>query len=239
MSQSEDRPQLPKSMRQKRILDLAEKNPDASLEELAEEVPSATIDLVRNVLEEHGDPAEQDENESATADQSDSAETEAESDQTTMQHMDTAPAHPDLEDLSSGQRDVLEAIVENPDASQRELAEQLGVSAATISNRANSITGFEWENRESFAKAMLEDTEPEPKSDSNENIDQKTNGYKQIDELAIRIAALEQEVHKLTDDNGKNDFDEPELVHKIAHACMQYDDISQDEELRILESFMR
>lgn len=46
----------PRSMRQQRILDVAEENPTASITKLASMVSSATPQLVENVLERHGDP---------------------------------------------------------------------------------------------------------------------------------------------------------------------------------------
>lgn len=49
---------LPKSLRHKQVLDVAAEQPEASFETIAEVVPSATVDLVENVLEEYGDPAE-------------------------------------------------------------------------------------------------------------------------------------------------------------------------------------
>lgn len=58
MSKTDSTVTLPKSMRHKRILDVAADNPDASVAELAEKVPSATTVLVENVLEEYGDPAD-------------------------------------------------------------------------------------------------------------------------------------------------------------------------------------
>lgn len=68
-----DAPTLPRSIRHKRILEWAADHPDASLEDIATEIPTATVELVENVLEEYGDPAEDHgthptENEPTTAD---------------------------------------------------------------------------------------------------------------------------------------------------------------------------
>ena len=60
MSTNDDSRSLPKSMRHKQVLDVAEDNPDASIKELASQVPSATVELVERVLEKHGDPASDD-----------------------------------------------------------------------------------------------------------------------------------------------------------------------------------
>ena len=47
-------------MRHKRILDVAAGHPDAFLNEIAQEVPSATTDLVETVLVEYGHPVADD-----------------------------------------------------------------------------------------------------------------------------------------------------------------------------------
>lgn len=60
MNKSDSTVSIPKSMRHKRILDLVAEEPDASLETIADEIPSVTADLVENVLEEYGVPANDD-----------------------------------------------------------------------------------------------------------------------------------------------------------------------------------
>lgn len=62
---------LPQSMRHQRILDLAAKQPNASMESIAEDVPSATVELVEHVLEEYGDPADDETTESISASEPD------------------------------------------------------------------------------------------------------------------------------------------------------------------------
>lgn len=54
------RSSVPRAVIHKRILDAAESDPDASMDELAAEVPGASTTLVEKVLEEYGDPAEGD-----------------------------------------------------------------------------------------------------------------------------------------------------------------------------------
>jgi DNA-binding CsgD family transcriptional regulator len=60
MSKSESTSIQPKSIRQKRILETAADNPEASLAEIAEEIPSASADHVDRVLNQYGDPASSD-----------------------------------------------------------------------------------------------------------------------------------------------------------------------------------
>jgi hypothetical protein len=63
---------------------------------------------------------------------------------------------PKIEDLTPKQQETLLTIQENPDATQRELAEILDVSAPTVNNRVNAISNFEWEQRLPLAVAILE-----------------------------------------------------------------------------------
>jgi DNA-binding CsgD family transcriptional regulator len=57
MSKSESTSIQPKSIRQKRILDIAADNPGATLAEIAEQIPSVSADHVDRVLDQYGDPA--------------------------------------------------------------------------------------------------------------------------------------------------------------------------------------
>jgi transcriptional regulator with XRE-family HTH domain len=157
MSRAEDGSDEPQAVIHKRILDVAEANPDASLEAIAEEVSGSSIELVGRVLERYGDPS---------ADQADGSagdEEETESESTTDEEVggtdpeagdgaDDVPAHPQL---SEDRTEMLRLILRDPDATQRELAERLDVTAATISRWLNDIPGFDWTEREAFAERLL------------------------------------------------------------------------------------
>jgi len=270
-------------MRHKQILDVAAENPEASIAELASEVPSATAELVERVLEEHGDPAEGDE-----PDASEETESEQSSESQSV---------PDPDDLSSTEYETIRAIRKHPTASQRDLAEKLGVTASTVSNRVNGIDGFDWTNREAFANAVLSDDESEPattdepaettaSSDApvNQAADSDTDAspvteddadrraaapdttpddddhspaepataagevnttitqfQSTVEELSAQLADLEGQVDTIADGGGSpqsQPFQDPELVHKVVHACMNSEKISEDEELRILDSLL-
>ena len=265
-------------MRHKQILDVAAENPEASIEELAAEVPSATVDLVERVLEEHGDPAETDGTDESDTSPSDSP---------------TAPqSHPAPADLSSAERETLQAIRQHPTASQRDLAEKLGVTASTVSNRVNGIDGFDWADREAFANTVFDDEAPESAtaqneagpqasdaepsdstgvSDGAETASEADDGVSEADtasddgdnslpvppgaagevnttlttfqstveDLSDKLAELEGQVETVTDGGDTpQPFQDPELVHKVVHACMDSDKISEEEELRILDSLL-
>ncbi|MDQ2071706.1 winged helix-turn-helix transcriptional regulator [Haloarcula sp. H-GB4] len=259
-------------MRHKQILDVAAENPEASIAELAAEVPSATAELVERVLEEHGDPAETDETD---APDESPGEPSAES-----------QSYPAPEDLSSTERETLRSIQQHPTASQRDLAEKLGVTASTVSNRVNGIDGFDWSNRKTFANAVFSDqgtgsltpsnetetpaseSEPSESTDTPEDADGQmsesaaasgrsdslvaevesaagevnttlTTFQSTVEDLSTQLAELEGQVETVTDGGGSpQPFQDPELVHKVVHACMDSDKISEDEELRILDSLL-
>jgi len=71
MGMGQERTYKVKSVRHKHILDTAAEHPDASMEELASMVPSATTDLVERVLDKYGDPAEDGPDDDATAGEGD------------------------------------------------------------------------------------------------------------------------------------------------------------------------
>lgn len=268
-------------MRHKKILDVAAEYPTASVDSLAEKVPSATPDLVENVLEEYGDPAseessdgDQQSGESTTdsdagqqaADATTDADVEQRSEDATADEADESEAHtdtdggesadeeppsdgsdyPDPEDLSERERATLEVVAEHPEASQRDVAARMDVTAATISNRLNGIEGFDWADRQAFATTVLDaEADPEqPETDgatvSDPEMTQTQSDQPDIETLHERIVTVERQLEQLdgapADDPAA--FEDPELVHKIVHACLESERISEDEELEILEQFL-
>lgn len=207
-------------MRHRKILDRAADNPDASLERIAEEIPSATVDLVENVLDEYGDPAEE----------------------ANHQSTEEEPSPPDTgeltpSNLTNAQRETLEAIHEQPEATQSELGELLGVTASTVCNRVNTIEGFEWENRHEISKRMVTDTQ----SDTMEQEPMSTKDSSStatLDRLTDRVTVLEERIEDDDQTEEKDYVMGPELVHKVMHACLQSDIITEDEELQLLEQFL-
>jgi hypothetical protein len=233
-------------MRHKQILDVAAERPDASSAEIATDVPSATPDLVERVLDEYGDPAE-----------------------------DEVPAdteYPAPDELTDKQVETLRAIAGEPTASQRDLAETLSISAATVSTRVNTIDGFDWAERETFVEAVLgtasleatiastaeaspnaggEETDAPSTNDAttdrleNERIRAETTAdlAATVEQLDERLARVEKRLDDLAEPaDGEANPDAPladsALVHKVVHACMDADTISEDEELRILQALL-
>lgn len=340
---------MPKSMRHKRILDIAERKPEAPLEAIADEIPSATVDLVEEVLDEYGDPgggdgsaedatedgtgqapvADQNADEAqppvptAQADrsttggsaeagvdqQAGSAETDtdeagsseaaggtetvdnhstgtspAESDtEKTAGDAETAePEKPgsseqrantdsttDDESLSADDRALLRAVHDHPEATQRELSDHLGVSAATVNRRVDAVEGLQWRNRRSFVEqyfdsdtdvhtttnpsTMTNGAEPSNEDDEGAQSQDEADEEAALEALEKRIDKLEEQLEAVAEADRANPsataeqgseadvpalYDDPDLAHRVVHACMQYEEISDDEERRILREMM-
>lgn len=272
MGDSNEGTSIPKSLRHKQILDAAAENPDATLEELAAEIPSATTDLVEYVLGEYGDPARTDTADVATdergtapedtmtedTDGSPDDEPTTTSDATKDATEAAGPtvtgaptAHndhdehevPPLEDLTAKQRETLRLIREQPEATQAELAERLDVSAPTISTRVNSIEGFEWRDRQAFVANVFDEPAPTTNSHATPSQSATDGGLEQhstpdLEALTERVTELEAQLEAETAESTPRPFDDPELLHKIVHACMDSPNITEDEELRMLQALL-
>nr|WP_233739813.1 winged helix-turn-helix domain-containing protein [Halovenus carboxidivorans] len=290
-------------MRHKQVLDTAADHPDASIDEIASKVPSATPELVERVLEEHGDPANDEETESETtpATKEDTTPQESSADSEDASGGETAetdadeasnvkvPAQFDAETLTEKQRAVLELVAADPSATQREIGDRLGISAAAVSNRVNAVPGFDWNDRAAFVKHLPEDalgfegtatsddtnatgttasgTDASADDTGEESGDTETDAQRDdsnedpsiaelqtaVDELRRQIETLETQIENVeqqattataahsdvespTDatESSQSPFDDPELVQKVAHACLSDEAITEDEERQIL-----
>jgi transcriptional regulator with XRE-family HTH domain len=148
---------------------------------------------------------------------------------------DTEQRYPSPEELTEKQRTTLRAVTHSPDVTQRELAEELDVSRATISNRLNDIDGFDWADRETFVSTVFGEVPDNTEDTMATEQDERQNAMEEFDE---RIAAIETKLASVEETESSAVFDDPELAHKVVHACMQADTISEDEELRILKSII-
>jgi hypothetical protein len=142
-------------------------------------------------------------------------------------------------DLTDAELEVPRAIHLNPTASQRTLADSLGLSAATISKRAANVDGLEWEHRESFVKELFE-SHPGPLNDGNNG---QTNSsiaiIVDIDRISEDLTYIAEEVDRLTADREANGcLEDLELAHKVIHVCMQSEEFSSDEELDLIRSIL-
>lgn len=152
------------------------------------------------------------------------------------------------DDLSPKQREVLELIATNPTATQREIGEQLGVSSATVNNRVNSIDGFEWNDRASFVETVLQleaETESKPvKTAASRSSGEVKSTLSDIEDhlttLDERVGSLEAQFGQAADacEQSTSGLDDPELVHKVVHACLESERMSETEELQLLEQIL-
>jgi hypothetical protein len=255
----------PRALIHKKILGEARANPDASTTQIAAEVSGASVELVEQVLEEYGDPAADNPGENAATDDDastgdeaatsgdtaeitdsqlndedeDEAADDAEPSQTRTTDPETgseetADEQPvrDPAGLDEKQRETLQAIYEHPTATQAEIAESLGVSRATIPKRLNDVAGFEWASRREFVDRLFESEEPigDGRGPATSSVTDSLDGLAaQIESLEARLdrEASRQEVRI-----------EPELLHKLVHACMDTDYITREEELRVLRQLL-
>lgn len=226
MSYQTEQPSTPRAVIHKQILDAAADWPDAAMGAIASDIPMATTDLVERVLDEYGDPA---------ADQSTDP---LESEPPPMAEERTPV---DLDDFSGMQRETLRAIMEHPDATLSEIGDALGVSAPTVSNRVNDIEGFDWTDRQTFVETLFETRGPTMQEETTEPMASNGTGTETTTtQLAERIETLEQEVEDLYDiDEPESVLDDPDLVHKVLHACLKADNITEKEELQILKMLHR
>ena len=67
----------------------------------------------------------------------------------------THPEYPDPGSLTQKEHETLRAIAHDTDATQQDVADMLGVSRATVSNRVNALSGFDWADRASFVEAVI------------------------------------------------------------------------------------
>jgi transcriptional regulator with XRE-family HTH domain len=307
----------PRAVIHRRILDLADDMPEASLETVADEVSGATPELVERVLTEHGDPSSEASSEPVDEDETDADPTEpadtgdGNADPTKPVDTGNGNADPatgiggrrDATELSKKQRETLELVARNPDATQRELAAEFGVTAATISRWVNDIPGFDWSDREAFVAEALDggvdDTaasdggasdaavsdggasdaavpdggasdaagtnrdvaagsdgtrDDSPGSDSGDPGDQPAPAPGDPGDRPTPAAgdsdptsedALEAEsgdaaageVGGERDDAGPDRID-TELLHKVVHACMASERMTEEEEIRLLDHLL-
>jgi len=169
MSRTGGEQSTPRAIIHKRILDAAESAPDASMAEIADGIGGASTELVERVLEQYGDPAE-DQQESradtqdpqeANMDEHDSQNEQGETASTTDVSVSEARADEngrrdvDRSELTERQVKTLRLIDEAPDASQSDLAEEFDVTRVTISRWLNDIPGFDWSRRREIASEIL------------------------------------------------------------------------------------
>lgn len=241
----------PRAIIHQNILEAARDDPDASLEELAAQVSGATIDLVERVLEQYGDPMD----DGNPGDES----------VLSMGDFDGIP----ISELTETQRETLEVIAANPEATQREIGSMLGISGPSVNRRVSSIPGFEWSNRAAIVEQLFDpdvgmSTSMEKFENGNTTGDEKsgeepTNEQEDpptldtgarpeltaemLTEIESRLDQIDARLSKVEERNSEgtprsSPFTDSTLVHKVVHACLESDRITEEEEVRILDEII-
>jgi hypothetical protein len=248
---------IPKAMIHKRILSVAERDPNATVGELSKSVSGARPDLVARVLEEYGDPGARGDGtersdtaadtaqktataETAEASDADAGRTDTGADSETTASIAEADAERE-QALSAEQYEVLAAIREHPNATQRDLADLVDVSCATINRRVNSIEGFDWDERAAFATAALDGEEPGRPDGTRNGWEPPLPGADGLSEADGFSGGESTETEDdrcpaNTGGSGECLFGDVELTHKVVHACMASDRITEAEEMEILRA---
>jgi len=198
------------------------------------------------------------ESETDDSDRADAGGSETESESMTD---DTPVRTP--EELSEKELAVLEVVAERPDATQAEIADVLGVSRATVSKRASGIDGFDWQRRAAFVDRLFEDdvgaltrgdaeASTVPPS-SLERGDARADGDRRRtagsglasgdeadrSEIAARLDRIESRLDGLESREVRaNGISDPTLAHKVVHACMESENVSEEEELRVVSAVL-
>lgn len=205
--------------------------------------------------------------------------------------VDASTSDPDVPDpatLTDTQLETLRVIHDRPDATQAELASVFDITSASVSQRVNSIDGFEWENRRAFTNTLFDtsgvddrtpiepdggtdtsfsegpnvtmtDVEKTADSDESNTTDENTtmttesdttmkpdsteqeqtcDCAEQLAAVADQVDRLEEQLTNRSQSHSGSLVDDPELAHKVVHACLQSDQISKDEELQLLQNMM-
>ena len=138
--------------------------------------------------------------------------------------------------LTAEQYEILAAIRDHPNATQRDLADLVGVSCATINRRVNSIEGFDWDERAAFATAALDGEQRRRRDGTRDDSEPPLPGRGDLPEAGSVERAEDNGVQTDTGETGGSLFGDVELTHKVVHACMASDRITEAEEMKILRA---
>lgn len=105
---------------------------------------------------------------------------------------------PDNHGLSNKQLRTLQAIYEYPEASQRELAEVLGVDHSTVAYRVSTIDDFTWDTRQSFVNSFFENEGNDERTMSEMTAPRETVGAP-VEQIEQQLEPLNQHSPHLAD----------------------------------------
>ncbi|MFC6941228.1 MarR family transcriptional regulator [Salinirubellus sp. GCM10025818] len=158
----------------------------------------------------------------------------------------------DAADLTEKQLRTLRLIAERPDATQGDLAERLDVTRATVSRWLSDIPEFEWTERQEFITKMLDDDENAEGATPDEFVQQDDRlseteqstpdgvGRSEFERLNERLDEIEGRLETMqtgtdTETESTHLVVGPELAHKVVHASINSDLLTEEEELQLLK----
>ena len=157
----------------------------------------------------------------------------------------------DAADLTEKQLRTLRLIAERPEATQGDLAERLDVTRATVSRWLSDIPEFEWTERQEFITTMLDDDENAEGSTPDEFVQQDglsateqstpdDVGRSEFERLDERLDEIEGRLETLgtgagTETESTHLVVGPGLAHKVVHASISSDLLTEEEELQLLK----
>jgi len=232
-------------MPHRKVLQIAGTHPDESTERIADRVGEVSGAFVEQVFAEYGDPGDGD----RATDSAGGSELRRDGGGTNhetngQEHPVTSSTEIDLSELNDRQLATIRAVSEDPTATQQEIADRLGVSRATVSKRLCDVPGFEWQTRRQLVGGLSEVTGEQSVSDQST----ESGGASGVRTDGAGTATEDGRTDtESTTDPGPTASDspveaglasDPELVHKVAHACLDAEYISTEEELRVLRRLL-
>jgi len=164
---------------------------------------------------------------------------------------------PEEDDLTVGQLQILEMIKEEPEASQKDFADRLDISASAVSNRLRDIPGFSWKNRDEFVKAFyngdVEDDGAEQESEEQEDPTEEKQEVEPesspdeipealtdpLDEIRETLSSLSEQVDRLRREGGESGVTDPDLIRRLVLTLSGSDRFSEDEKDLLLDALIQ
>lgn len=145
------------------------------------------------------------------------------------------------EDLTDAQLEILEMIRKNPDATQKEFAEKLGITPAAVGSRVRQISGMNWMNRREFINQFFDDGEGTDRdergeSGSGEQLNGLADRVNRVEEQLQTLAERVGDVEELQEHTGVSD---PDLIRKLVLTLTNSDRFSEDEADQLLERLLQ
>ncbi len=218
------------------------------MEAIADEVGGATTALVEQVLKEYGDPAgtATEETGGGSPDQDDGESAEGEGIEVSGEDAGQAVVASDGGPATGADgeptRTTDEPASPDPEAfTELVFGAPAGASEGAVAAEPDGGTATGIEGAGTSGGDTVEAVGDEPGGNPSESGDEATVQEApaladQLDVLSARVDRLDQQLEDRSVSGGV--ALDPDLVHKVAHACLQSEAISEDEELRILEGLL-